>query len=189
MLARTLTLWPCALALVAGSLQLRGVNGEPVRPLEPGGSANVLLFVATDCPVSNTYAPEIQRICAAAAPRGIACTLVYEDPGVTPDAVRHHLDEFRYKGLPAVIDADGSLAARVRATITPEAVVVDRGGAVRYRGRIDNFYAALGRPRQVVTAHDLEDALDALTAGKPVTPRDAPAIGCYIVPANLRRQP
>ena len=189
MLARTLILWPCALALVAGSLQTRGVNGEPVRPLEPAGIANVLLFVATDCPVSNTYAPEIQRICAASARKGIACTLVYEDPGVTAEGVRRHLDEYRYAGVPAVIDADGSLAAKVRATITPEAVVVDRGGAVKYRGRIDNFYAALGRPRQVVTAHDLQDALDALAAGRPVAPRDAPAIGCYIVPANLRRQP
>jgi hypothetical protein len=161
MLARALISWPCALALVAGSLQLRGVNGEMVRPLEPAGVANVLLFVATDCPVSNTYAPEIQRVCAAAAAKDIHCTLVYEDPGVTADRVRHHLDEFRYKGLPAVID----------------------------RGRIDNFYAALGRPRQVVTSHDLQDALDTLAAGRPVTPHDAPAIGCYIVPANLRRQP
>jgi hypothetical protein len=189
MLARALISWPYALALVAGSLQLRGVNGEMVRPLEPAGVANVLLFVATDCPVSNTYAPEIQRVCAAAAAKDIHCTLVYEDPGVTADRVRHHLDEFRYKGLPAVIDADGSLAARMRATITPEAIVVDRSGAVSYRGRIDNFYAALGRPRQVVTSHDLQDALDTLAAGRPVTPHDAPAIGCYIVPANLRRQP
>ena len=32
-----------------------------------------------------------------------------------------------------------------KASITPQAVVVDRAGAIRYRGRIDNFYAALGR--------------------------------------------
>ena len=86
--------------------------------------------------------------------------MIYEDPGVTGTAVAKHLADYRYQGMPAAIDRDGSLAARVRATITPEAVVVDRRGEVRYRGRIDNFYAALGRPRQVVTSRDLQDALD-----------------------------
>jgi hypothetical protein len=189
MIARLLNAWPCVLALMAGSVQLRSVSGEPVRPLEPARIANLLLFVANDCPVSNTYAPEIQRICTASASRGIACTLVYEDPGATADAVRRHLAEYRYTGIPAVIDTDGSLAVRVHATITPEAVVIDRRGAIPYRGRIDNFYAALGRPRQVVTAHDLQDALDALAARKPVAKRDSPAIGCYIVPPQSRRQP
>ena len=87
--------------------------------------------------------------------------------------------------MPAAIDRDGSLAARVRATITPQAVVVDRRGEVRYRGRIDNFYAALGRPRQVVTAHDLHDALTALAGGKPVAHPETDPIGCYIVPCEL----
>jgi len=181
--------WPCLLALAAGPLQMRAIDGARLQPLEPAGVANVLVFVASDCPVSNGYAPEIQRICSASAPKGVSCILVYEDPGVTGDAVRRHMQEYRYQGIAATIDPDGALATRLRATITPEAIVIDRAGAVRYRGRIDNFYAALGRPRQVVTAHDLQDALDALAAGKPVPARDTPAIGCYIVPANLRRQP
>ena len=113
--------------------------------------------------------------------------MIYEDPGVTAGAVRTHLDEYRYHGVPAAIDHDGALAARVRATITPEAVVVDRNGEVRYRGRIDNFYAALGRPRQVVTVHDLQDAVKAMADGQPVATPETEAIGCYIVPSNLRR--
>jgi hypothetical protein len=108
---------------------------------------------------------------------------------VTAAAVRRHLDDYRYQRLPAVIDADGAIAARVGATITPEAAVIDRTGAVRYRGRIDNLYAALGRPRQVVTAHDLDDVLTAIANGRPVPRREAPAIGCYIVPAKQRRTP
>src|SRR6185369_2187119 len=116
-----------------------------VRPLEPAGSANVLLFVGIDCPVSNGYAPEIQRVCAAYAPRGAQCLLVYEDPDLAPAAARAHRSEYRYGAMPAAIDADGSLAARVGATITPEVAIVDRAGAVRYRGRIDNKYVAIGR--------------------------------------------
>lgn len=183
-----LTAWPLLMALLTGSLQIRGIDGSVLRPLEPTGIANVLFFVATDCPVANSYAPEIQRICGAYAARGIACALIYEEATLTPGGVRKHLDEYRYQGLAAAIDADGSLAAAVHATVTPQVVVVDRRGTVRYSGRIDNFYAALGRPRRVVTAHDLQDALNAIVAGKPVVTPETQTIGCYIAPSDSRRE-
>lgn len=180
--------WPCLLALLAGSLQLRSLDGGMLRPLEPAGVANVLIFVASDCPISNGYAPEIQRICRAYEAQGIGCTLIYEEAGLSTEDARKHLDAYRYGRMPAAIDRDGALAARVRASVTPEAVVVDRQGTVRYRGRIDNFYAALGRPRQVVTAHDLQDALNAVVDGRAVATAETEAIGCYIVPPDLRRK-
>jgi len=142
--------------------------------------------VATDCPVSNAYAPEIQRVCAAYRSKGVGCALVYEDPHVTPADVRRHVGEHGYQNIPAAIDADASVAVRVQASVTPETVVIDRAGAVRYRGRIDNFYVAFGRSRQVVTVHDLRDALDAVLAGKPVAAPVTEPIGCFIVPASQR---
>jgi hypothetical protein len=45
------------------SLQLHDVSGRTLTPFAPTGSASVIFFVATDCPVSNAYAPEIQRVC------------------------------------------------------------------------------------------------------------------------------
>jgi thiol-disulfide isomerase/thioredoxin len=193
---RLLAVSACALLLLGSApfpriprnprLELRTIEGRVWRPLEPAGAANVLFFVATDCPVSNAYAPEIQRICAAYQTKGVQCALIYEDAGVTTREVRTHLDEHRYAGVTAAIDGDGSLAARVNATITPEAVAIDRQGAVRYHGRIDNFYAALGRARQVVTEHDLRDALDAMVGGRTVGKPATEPIGCYIVPSNQR---
>jgi len=176
-------------AFLAASLEITGVRGERLRPLEPSGAANVLIFTATDCPVSNGYAPEIQRVCAAYASRGVGCLLVYEDPGLRAAAARDHLAEYRYGPMAAAIDADGSLAARVGATVTPEVAVVDRAGAVRYRGRIDNKYLAIGRARRNVTAHDLVDALDAVLAGKAIAVKDTEAVGCTIVPPDMRRKP
>lgn len=142
--------------------------------------------MSTDCPISNAYAPEIQGVCSAYKSKGIACTLVYEDVHVSAADVRRHLDEHRYQEIAAAIDADASLAARLNASVTPETVVVDHAGVVRYRGRIDNFYVAFGRSRQVVTVHDLRDALDALVAGKPVAASVTQPVGCFIVPGNQR---
>src|SRR5688500_10048397 len=177
-----------ALILVAlgASGQTRDVNGRPLAPFAPTGKANVILFVQTDCPISNSYAPEIQRICKAYAAKGVSCSLAYEDVSVDAAAVHKHMKDFGYTGIAATIDGSRSVADRARATITPQAVVVDARGAVRYRGRIDNFYAALGKSRQVVTEHDLVDALDAILAGTPVPKPETQALGCFITPARKK---
>lgn len=176
--------------LLAGSVsaQTRDIDGRLLTPFAPAGTANVVLFVQTDCPISNSYAPEIQRICTAYASKGVSCSLAYEDVRVDAAGVRKHMSDFAYSGVPATIDGSRALADRAKATITPQAVVVDAHGAIRYRGRIDNFYASLGKPRQHVTEHDLTDALDAILAGKPVPKPETEALGCFIArPANSAR--
>jgi hypothetical protein len=160
--------------------QTRDVDGVVRDPFRPAGPAGVLLFVASDCPISNGYAPEIQRICDSARTKGASCTLVYEDASIDAAAVRVHYDEYRYRAIPAVIDRDHAIAQRAKATITPQAVVVTSAGVIKYRGRVDDRYLALGRQRRVVTSHDLRDAIDAVIGGKPVRHADTEAVGCFI---------
>jgi thiol-disulfide isomerase/thioredoxin len=148
----------------------------------PAGPANVLFFVASDCPISNGYAPEIQRICDDYRSKGVSCSLVYEDVSIDDAHVRAHREAYGYKNIAAVIDGDRAIAGRAKATITPQAVIVGRGGTVKYRGRIDNQYAALGKPRRVVTAHDVRDALEAVLAGRAVAHPETEAFGCFIAP-------
>jgi len=183
-----------ALSIARPAAQAIDVEGRPLNPFAPAGKASVIFFVATDCPISNSYAPEIQRMCREYGPRGVGCSLMYEDvetsgPAARLDAaVRTHLREYRYAGIPAVVDRTREVAKRAKASVTPEAVVIDRAGEIRYRGRIDNFYASLGKPRQQVTEHDLRDALDAVLSGRPVLKTETRAVGCYIVdPAVLRK--
>ena len=68
------------------------------------------------------------------------------------------------------------------------AVVLDKSGSVRYRGRIDNFYADLGKPRRAATTHDLRDALDAVVAGRAVAHPETTPIGCFIVSHELFKE-
>ena len=172
------------LVLLASAGQSRDVDGQARDLFAPSGPANVLVFVASDCPVSNGYAPEIQRICRDYRAKGVTCSLVYEDAAIGMAAVRAHRDEYHYKDISAVIDADRAVATRAKATVTPQAVVVGAGGVVKYRGRIDNQYAALGKPRRVVTVRDLRDALDAVLAGRPVANPETEAFGCFIGSKN-----
>jgi hypothetical protein len=177
MLIRSLVL---SSVLLSSAAQVRDVDGTARDLFAPAGTANVLVFVASDCPISNGYAPEIQRICRDYRTKGVACSLVYEDMSIDAAHVRAHREAYGYKDVAAVIDADGAVAKRAKATVTPHAVIVGPGGIVKYRGRIDNQYAALGKPRRAVTVHDLRDALDAVLAGRPVAHPETEAFGCFI---------
>ncbi len=171
-----------AIPLFSAGFTTRDVDGHEVKPLDPVGPAAILFFITNDCPVANFYAPEIQRICGDYASKGVSCALMYSDPQLDAAAIRKHRAEYGYAKttIAAVEDISHRVADATGATITPEAVVVGKGGKVLYRGRIDNFYAALGKPRRAATEHDLRDALDEVLAGKAVTHPQTQAIGCYI---------
>jgi hypothetical protein len=167
---------------------VRDVDGRVHHPFAPAGKASVLIFLTSDCPISNAYAPAIQDVCRASAPNGVECLLVYEDPAIETATARAHLKAYGYSGIPAAIDRDGALAGAATASVTPEAVLIDRTGAPRYRGRIDNLYVDLGRRRPAATVHDLRDAIDTLLAGQPIARLRTEAYGCYITPPRGRSQ-
>lgn len=162
-------------ASLAASLLVLAVSA--IQPANP--RARLAIFVTSDCPISNYYAPTVQEICRAYAERGVACALVYEDVDFDETRMRQHGEEYGYR-LPASIDRDRALARRLGATVTPQVVVTDDTGAIRYRGRIDNRYETLGSPRRVVTEHSLREALDAIVAGRRVARSETRALGCHI---------
>ena len=179
-----LLLWIGIALTASSSVELREISGRLLRPFMPEGKANILFFITSDCPISNSYAPEIQRICRDYEAKGVRCSLLYEDLSMDPAAARKHLQEYGYRDIAAAIDAERKVAAEAKAIVTPQAVVVDAKGEIRYSGRINNFYAALGKSRLQVTANDLRDAVDAVLSGKPVANPETQAVGCYIVPAD-----
>jgi thiol-disulfide isomerase/thioredoxin len=146
-----------------------------------GRKATVLLFVAPECPISNAYAPEFNRIDADYRGKGVALLAVHADPRVTQDAARQHAIEYGYH-FPFQLDPDQKLARKTGITVTPEAAVLDADGDVVYVGRIDDLYVDLGKRRVAATKHDLRDAIDAVIAGRRVQRPAAPAVGCELPP-------
>jgi len=153
--------------------------GNPVDPLKAaGGKVVVLVFVRIDCPVSNRYAPTIQRLSAAHEEKALFW-LVYPSKTETAEAIRKHDREYGYK-IPSLRDPQKALVKESQAQITPEAAVFDGKGRLIYHGRIDNLYEEIGRARTVATTHELEDAIEAALSGKSVPASSTHAVGCYI---------
>jgi hypothetical protein len=157
-----------------GRLFLALMFAMPLSAAEP---IRVLVFTTTDCPISNRYAPEIQRLAAKFSGKA-TFVLVYPVPADSPDVIREHHQKFGYS-IESIRDTGHQLVKQSGVTVTPE-VAVMAGVRMVYRGRIDDRYIELGRDRIKATRHDLEDALDALIAGKPVAQSETQAIGCFL---------
>jgi hypothetical protein len=153
---------------------VRDVTGTVQRPLEAG---SVLIFYWHDCPICNSYAPEINRLCAAHT--NFAFYIVQVDPDLTAAAAQKHAKDFALRPI-VLLDGRHRLVKLAGATTTPEAVVFGKNQTVLYRGRIDNLYPSLSQRRAAATEHDLQDALDAITADKPIKKAQWPATGCAI---------
>jgi len=177
----TALLLATAAPVAADPVRVLDLAGRAVNPLaRPSGRvATVLVFTTTDCPISNRYAPAIQRLAARFAKQGIGFTLVYPVATDTPTAVRSHLKKYGYE-LPAVRDTAQELVKHTGVQVTPEVAVIGAGGRVLYRGRIDDRYVELGKDRAQPTDHTLERALDAVVQGKPVAAPETRAVGCFL---------
>lgn len=143
-----------------------------------GGKAVVLLFVRTDCPVSNRYAPDIRKLHERYSSQGIDFHLIYSEPGLTAASMERHRREYGYT-IPGLLDPNHQYVSRAGAQVTPEAAVFAHGQLI-YSGRIDDRYLDIGKAKGEAKRHDLEEILVAVVAGKSVKPRQTKAIGCAI---------
>jgi thiol-disulfide isomerase/thioredoxin len=155
------------------------LDGHVVDPFRLAGTKIVVfLFIRTDCPISNRYAPTIQAL-GSRYGENAAFFLVYPIASETPEQIRKHLQDYAYH-LPALRDPDLVLARESQVRITPEAAVFSAERKLLYHGRIDDWYVEFGRARREPTTHDLAVTIESAIAHKPIVTTDAPAVGCFI---------
>ena len=142
------------------------------------GKVVVLIFVRTDCPIANRYAPEITRLSAAHS-SDASFWMVYPDKRETSEAIRKHELEY-HLALPVLRDPQRELLKRAQVSVTPEAAVFDAKGRLVYHGRIDNWFEDFGRARPAPTTHELADAIAVAVSGRPATLPSVAAVGCYL---------
>ena len=120
------------------------LEGKPLDPLRnTGARAVVLIFIRTDCPISNRYAPEVRRLHELFAPKEVRFWLVYPDAKEPVDAIRRHVEEFGYR-CGVLRDPRHELVKTSKVKITPEAAVFVPGKGLVYHGRIDDRYVDFG---------------------------------------------
>jgi hypothetical protein len=181
-IALSLLLTPTIHAFAGAPLDF-GVDlrGNPIHDLGgPGIHFVVLIFAATDCPISNRYVPEIARLNKEFSSQGVRFWWVFPNLSDNADVVSQHNKDFAIHEN-SLLDISQATTHRANATITPEAAIFTADMREVYHGRIDDRYLGIGQERPQASRHDLELAISAALAGKPVPQPGGPSIGCSIV--------
>ncbi|GIW92142.1 MAG: thiol-disulfide isomerase [Pirellulaceae bacterium] len=138
----------------------------------------VIAFVGVECPLAKLYAARLSQLESQYRDRGVA--FVGVDANVQDSLAELAAFARRQQiEFPLLKDADQELADRLGAERTPEVFLLDKERRVRYRGRIDDQYGisvVRARPEKPL----LQQAIEEVLQGKPVSVPYDPAVGCII---------
>lgn len=156
----------CAAAAITWDLSdLAGQRHQYPARTGSESSATVLIFAAPGCTISERARPLVEELHAEFHSGRVSLVTVI--PGRWSAELLGSLK--LAAGIPVLIDPDLTLTRRAAVRVTPEAVLLDARGQVRYRGRLESQ----GR-------NHVREALVELLGGKPVSRPAVAAQGCAI---------
>jgi hypothetical protein len=159
---------------------LTDINGKSHQPWVAAETrAVVLVFIGTDCPISNYYQPTLRALQQEFTGPAVGWYFVHTDPQVTTARAQQHVKDFSITA-PVCLDPQHVLAHAAGATKLPQAVVLMRDGRVAYLGRIDDTYVGYGKKRSQPSQRDLQSAVADVLAGRPVANPRTESVGCFI---------
>jgi thiol-disulfide isomerase/thioredoxin len=146
-----------------------------------GERGTVVLFLCNHCPYVIHVNPELVRIAAEYAEKGVGFVAISSNdvekyPQDGPDRMKEHAAEVGYP-FPYLYDESQGVARAYDAACTPDIYVFDEDLKLYYRGRLDGSRPGNDVP---LTGEDLRGALDTLLAGGSIPERQIPSAGCNI---------
>jgi peroxiredoxin len=168
----------------ATDFKLKNVDGKMVSLSDfKDAKGFIVIFTCNSCPYAVAYEDRIIALDAKFKSLGYPVIAINpNDPAVQPkdsyDAMIVRAKEKKFT-FPYLFDDGQKVYPQYGATKTPHIYILqkDKGkNVVRYIGSIDNNY----KDAKDVTDKYVEDAVNALLAGKPVTTTTTVAVGCTI---------
>ncbi len=165
----------------AKDFSLKNVKGK-MKSLSSIKNAKgyIVVFTCNNCPYAKAYEDRIIKLHKKYAPKGYSVVAINSnDPNVAPAdsyekmQVRAKAKKFPFEYL---YDSTQEIAKTYGATRTPHVFLLDNQRVVRYIGAIDDN----SEDEAMVKEKYLENAIDALSAGKDIAVKETKAIGCGI---------
>jgi peroxiredoxin len=166
----------------APDFKLPDTNGKIVSPADFADKAALLvIFMCNHCPYVIHLRSGLAQLARDYAPRGVGIVGINANDATAYPADRpaKMKDEVKAAGytFPYLYDETQAVAQAYRAACTPDIFLFDKSRKLVYRGQFDASRPGNGVP---VTGKDLRAALDAVLAGKPVSEKQIPSMGCNI---------
>lgn len=142
-------------------------------------SLKVIIFMDTECPITQSYMPEFKKMQEEYAVKGVEFESIFPVYTVTEKDIKTFLKKYQVS-FTGSTDKEHTKVKRYHATVMPEVVLLDKNGAIVYQGAVDNKYAGLGKSRPKATEFYLRNALEATLNGDMIMTRKTEAVGCLI---------
>ena len=164
-----------------GELKMENVDGRRLSIQEVAGKNGMLvIFACNHCPFVKAWEARMTALGNDSVNKGIGVVLVNaNDAAAYPmDDLAHMKQQAEAAGFqfPYVVDETSDVARAFGASRTPEAFLFDAAGQLVYRGAIDDN---AHEPDQVRQRY-LQEAVDALLAGKAPPVPETSSVGCGI---------
>lgn len=140
--------------------------------------AVVLVFLGTECRINNAYLPRLAELHRDYADLGVQFIGINSNCTDSAPRVAEHARKYAIP-FPVLKDPNNTVADQLGAQRTPEALLLDASGFVRYQGRIDDRFG-IGYERPRPTRHDLVEAIGEVLVGRDVSRPTTPVVGCFI---------
>lgn len=161
------------------NFRLPDTNGRTVSLTDFRNSkAMVVIFVGTECPISNGLLPRLAEMSQQLQPRGVQFLAINSNYLDTAAEIAEHARKFAIP-FPVLRDEDNRVADDFGARRTPQAFVLDAERVIRYEGRIDDQFG-MGYQRPQARHHELSDAIAAVLDGRTVAQPKTAVAGCLI---------
>ncbi|MBI1312156.1 redoxin family protein [bacterium] len=141
--------------------------------------AVVVVFLGTECPISNALIPQLNQLAAECRQRDVEFFGTISWRSVSRREALQHSEEYAID-FPVLLDTTGELRERLGATHSPHAFVLTPRGETVYSGAIDDQFPSVGRKKLQTDSYYLRDAVAAVLTGRPVEPARTEAIGCRL---------
>jgi peroxiredoxin len=159
----------------AENFNLKDYNGKSHSLTDYTDSdAIVIMFIATQCPVSNDYNSRMVKLYEDYKDKNVTILGINSNKQESVEEIAKHAKENGFD-FAVLKDDKNIIADKYNAQVTPEIFVVNPDLQILYHGRIDD-----SRRQSEVTSNDLRQALDEILAGKEVTVPETKAFGCTI---------
>ncbi|MDK9700333.1 MAG: redoxin family protein [bacterium] len=154
-------------------IEVTSLDGKRLTVGRGGELPELVMVLATRCPVSNAYN---SRMAAIAKEYEGKVKVVGVNPNETEDnaeVIRHAKEN----GLnfPVYRDPGLKLTEMWKLRVTPEVFLFDKAGKLYYSGRIDD-----SQEESKIKSQDLRNALDRLLSGKAAIVSETKPFGCSI---------
>jgi peroxiredoxin len=146
-----------------------------------GPMGMLVMFICRHCPFVKHLEKALAQLGRDYQTSGIGIVAISSNDAESypDDAPESLAEQARDSGFtfPYLYDETQEVARVYGAACTPDFFLFDDGLKLAYRGEFDDSRPSNGIP---VTGKDLRAALDALSAGEPISPDQHPSIGCNI---------